>query len=275
MANAPLPQRQLPVLDQNGNFILTWYRWLQNLTTASGPEGPQGATGARGPAGKDGASGTNLTAYLAISSLNKLSNVGTVSSVALTAPAEFNVAGSPIVGSGTFVLSKANETANTVWAGPTSGGAAQPTFRSLVTADIPGGFPAVTARTTFAPTVTFATPGDLSVVYVTQTGAYVRVGPMVLFWYDLVFSPTYTTALGLFEVSLPPVAPTDQKWAWPVSTFNHPAWTGSPDTMIVAVNGASSIQIQGLDSASSANQFTVAQIVSGVQYTLIFSGYYF
>lgn len=63
---------------------------------------------------------------------------GTVTSVALTEPSEFSVAGSPITGSGTLVVTKANQTANTVWAGPTTGSPAQPTFRALVAADISG-----------------------------------------------------------------------------------------------------------------------------------------
>ncbi len=67
------------------------------------------------------------------------SGSGTVTSVALTVPAEFSVSGSPITTSGTLAVSKANESANAVWAGPTSGSAAQPTFRALVAADIPAG----------------------------------------------------------------------------------------------------------------------------------------
>ena len=63
---------------------------------------------------------------------------GGVTSVALSMPAEWSVSGSPITTSGTFTVTKANETANFVWAGPTSGGAAAPTFRALVSADIPG-----------------------------------------------------------------------------------------------------------------------------------------
>lgn len=63
--------------------------------------------------------------------------VGTVTSVALTVPSEFSVTGSPITSSGTLAVSKATQAANKVFAGPTSGGAAQPTFRSLVSADIP------------------------------------------------------------------------------------------------------------------------------------------
>lgn len=62
---------------------------------------------------------------------------GTVTSVALTVPAEFSVSGSPVTSSGTLAVTKANESANTVWAGPTSGSAAQPTFRALVSADLP------------------------------------------------------------------------------------------------------------------------------------------
>jgi len=64
-------------------------------------------------------------------------NLGTVTSVALAAPSELTVSGSPVTSSGTLTLTKATQSANTVWAGPTSGGAAQPTFRALVTADIP------------------------------------------------------------------------------------------------------------------------------------------
>ncbi len=60
---------------------------------------------------------------------------GTVTSVAMTVPAEFSLAGSPIISSGTFAVTKANQNANLVFAGPVSGGAAAPTFRALVAAD--------------------------------------------------------------------------------------------------------------------------------------------
>jgi hypothetical protein len=62
---------------------------------------------------------------------------GTVTSVALSAPAQFTVAGSPITSAGTLALSWATQTANLVFAGPTTGSAAVPGFRSLVVADIP------------------------------------------------------------------------------------------------------------------------------------------
>jgi hypothetical protein len=60
-------------------------------------------------------------------------------------PAEFTVTGSPITLSGTFGVTKTNENINTVYAGPSSGGAAAPTFRVLVTADLPAGTGTVTS----------------------------------------------------------------------------------------------------------------------------------
>lgn len=62
---------------------------------------------------------------------------GTVTSVAMTAPAFLSVSGSPITSSGTLALSLATQSANLVFAGPSSGSAAAPTFRSLVGADLP------------------------------------------------------------------------------------------------------------------------------------------
>ncbi len=62
---------------------------------------------------------------------------GTVTSVALTAPAEFTVTGSPVTAAGTLVFAKAVQTANYIYAGPTTGAAAAPAFRALVGADVP------------------------------------------------------------------------------------------------------------------------------------------
>ncbi len=57
---------------------------------------------------------------------------GTVTSVALAAPVEFTVSGSPVTTTGTLTFTKTTQTANFVWAGPTTGPVAQPTFRALV-----------------------------------------------------------------------------------------------------------------------------------------------
>lgn len=61
---------------------------------------------------------------------------GTVTSVGLSLPSIITVSGSPVTTSGTLTGTLATQAANLVWAGPTTGSAAAPTFRSLVAADI-------------------------------------------------------------------------------------------------------------------------------------------
>lgn len=62
---------------------------------------------------------------------------GTVTSVGLTLPSIFSVTGSPVTTSGTLAATLADQSANTVLAGPTTGAATTPAFRALVAADIP------------------------------------------------------------------------------------------------------------------------------------------
>lgn len=65
------------------------------------------------------------------------SGSGSVTSVGLTLPADFNVTSSPVTGSGNLAAAWANENPNVFLAGPASGGAASPTWRAIVAADIP------------------------------------------------------------------------------------------------------------------------------------------
>ncbi len=60
-----------------------------------------------------------------------------VTSVGLSLPNIFNVSGSPVTTTGTLSATLATQSANAVFAGPTTGSAAAPTFRALVPADIP------------------------------------------------------------------------------------------------------------------------------------------
>jgi hypothetical protein len=82
--------------------------------------------------------GSALPSQLVLADQNVVAGggAGSVTSVGLSMPAEFSVAGTPVSVAGTLAVTKATQTANTVYAGPTSGGAAQPTFRALVAADI-------------------------------------------------------------------------------------------------------------------------------------------
>jgi hypothetical protein len=62
---------------------------------------------------------------------------GTVTSVDMTVPTGFTISGNPVTTSGTLAIGLSNENANLVWAGPTTGSPAPPTFRALVAGDIP------------------------------------------------------------------------------------------------------------------------------------------
>ena len=62
---------------------------------------------------------------------------GSVTSVALSLPSIFTVSGSPVTESGTLTGTLATQSANRVFAGPSSGADAAPTFRALVAADMP------------------------------------------------------------------------------------------------------------------------------------------
>lgn len=124
---APLTFTTLPNVRPGSNSL-----WLF-LTDGSGAYYTPSALPFTNPYG-----GTN-TLSAAIDSLIANAGSGAVSSVDLSAPAQFNVTGGPVTSSGTLALAWATQSANTFLAGPTTGGAAAPTFRGLASADIAAG----------------------------------------------------------------------------------------------------------------------------------------
>jgi len=90
---------------------------------------------------------------------------GTVTSVGLSLPSIFNVTGSPVTNSGTLSATLATETANYVFAGPTSGAASAPSFRALVSTDIPAlSYQSVAAPTTVTTATYSISTTDLWVI---------------------------------------------------------------------------------------------------------------
>jgi hypothetical protein len=89
---------------------------------------------------------TNIAALTGTSGFLKTNGAGTwsvdtatygsVASVGLSLPSMFTVANSPVTTTGTLTATLASQTANTVLAAP-NGAAGAPTFRTLVSADIP------------------------------------------------------------------------------------------------------------------------------------------
>jgi hypothetical protein len=108
---------------------------------------------------------------------------GTLTSVGLSMPGEFTVTNSPLTSDGTIAVDKATQSANRVWAGPTSGGAAVPTFRALVSADLPAGIGTVSSVGLTVPSFLsvagspVTTSGTLAVTLATQAANLVFAGP--------------------------------------------------------------------------------------------------
>lgn len=81
---------------------------------------------------------------------------GSVTSVALSMPAYFTVTGSPITSAGTLGVTLNSQSANQVLASP-NGSAGTPTFRALVSADIPTTLNLLTSATSLASIGTITT----------------------------------------------------------------------------------------------------------------------
>jgi hypothetical protein len=134
------------------------------------------------------------------------------------------------------------------------------------------------AITSFTPVATFATPGDLSVSYTTQTGKYFKIGKLVFVQLSLTFTPTYTTASGEFRISGMPGS----------------AASGALDNGLELVNGStgftypasctwasarlpqnsSFIRLYGHGSGVASTVLQAAQVPSGTAKTITISGCY-
>jgi hypothetical protein len=139
---------------------------------------------------------------------------GTVTSVALAMPAIFTVSGSPVTTSGTLTATLGTQAANVVFAGPTSGGAVAPTFRSLVAADVPAALRVRAVGTTFGDTTGSALTAG-SVVYfhvpfagtITAWNITVDAGTATIdIWKIAVGSAVPTIANTITAAALPAIA---------------------------------------------------------------------
>lgn len=61
-------------------------------------------------------------------------------------------------------------------------------------------FPNISPITGWTPTIRFSVPGDLTTVYEQNFGTYFVNGNFVQLNFQLIFTPTYTTSSGIFEI---------------------------------------------------------------------------
>lgn len=127
---------------------------------------------------------TSTDGYLAHGDWNTFNakGSGTVTSVGLTVPNVLSVSGSPVTTSGSLAVSLATQSANVVFAGPTTGSAAAPTFRSLVAADLPSSGSVTSVGMTVPSVLSVSgspvtSSGTLAVSLATQSANTVFSGP--------------------------------------------------------------------------------------------------
>jgi len=134
----PVPNTPL-VADPTGDAI--WKRWLQGLQSflGSAVRGPGSSTD-NAVARWDGTSGQFLNNSGVI--IDDSNNVSGVASLTVSGLTSGRVV---FTDTGGLLTTATTKTANTVFAGPTTGADAVPAFRALVTADLPGGLGTVTS----------------------------------------------------------------------------------------------------------------------------------
>lgn len=132
----------------------------------------------------------------------------------------------------------------------------------------------------WTPTLSFQTPGNLSVAYSAQVGSYLRLGSVVWATYRILTSTfTHTTALNALEIGGLPFAAST-----PASGGEHPAnaleWQGITkanftDVVARATSGASSARLFASGSAQSTGNVLAADMPTGGTVRLLGALMYF
>ncbi|MEL6364305.1 MAG: hypothetical protein AAFR11_05645 [Pseudomonadota bacterium] len=139
-------------------------------------------------------------------------------------------------------------------------------------------------KTAFTPTLTFATPGDLSVTYDGQTGRYMRVGDLVVFWLELdVNTLTHSTASGAALISGPPITASSDLARHTASLSRHAqlTLTGLEQVGAYIQGGTQNIKVLVMDftggagSTSTSFDASTTHFASGTSPIVTIQGSYF
>lgn len=137
------------------------------------------------------------------------------------------------------------------------------------------------AVTFWQPTLTFATVGDLSVIYGARNAYYSQVGNQVTFVININGTTTYTTASGPLRITGLPVAPnflSGNALIWGISGFvvGSTLSTASGTKIVPGLGSSDSIisfQVVAATNVSSA-QLTNTSVPSGCSFRIYISGTY-
>lgn len=129
--------------------------------------------------------------------------------------------------------------------------------------------------TSFTPTLTFATPGNLSVVYATKVGTYLRIAETVWINIQLTCTPTFTTASGNLRIASLPLTVSGASYIQLEQGSTGLTWPATVQSVFGNTsNGSTFMTVQGLRLSNSSSNFTTSAVVSGAPVTLNFSGVY-
>lgn len=132
---------------------------------------------------------------------------------------------------------------------------------------------------TFTPSLTFATPGDLSVAYSTRSGFYTVAGNVVFINFTIITSTfTHTTASGNLRMSGFPFTVSAS-----TTSFRHLGpveWQGVTkanytDVNIAPVGAATYGNFQACGSAQNVSTVSVADVPTGTTKQFIGNAFYF
>lgn len=160
--------------------------------------------------------------------------------------------------------------------GITALGTGVATALGIATNNASGGL-ATNINGTFTPTITCATPGDLSVAYTDQTGIYRRVGNLVYVTIKISFTPTYTTASGIISIAGLPVtaATTTNPGGFNCKSLSSFPWgAGISQISFATASASTSVFIYGSGSSTASKLFLITEFTSGVAQEFQFSGAY-
>jgi len=198
---------------------------------------------------------------------------GTVTSVGLSLPVPlFSISGSPVSTTGTLTAALKTQTANTVWAGPTGGGATAPTFRKLTAADLPavsstgilvlgqGNMPMIVAGSgsmgnNGALTLTTALGTTYANAFVWLPANAISAGSVANWYYAIFSSPTAATVYNNTYGGGTPAIPGSPT---PFVTTGPGAYTGASASLTAysLTIGGNTININGGLRVSLAGSYT-------------------
>lgn len=275
--NPTLPVQQQPVIGNDGRMTLPWYRYFhdQNQASAGFVTIPAGTI-----LGNSGASssypgpltiGTGL--LLSNGVLSSTVTGGSVTSVGLAVSSPFTVTNTPITTSGTISLNVSPQPANEVWAGPTSGASAIPTFRPLVAADIPP-LPYVTSVGLSAPSIfsvsgsPVTSSGTLTFSLNTQASNLVWAGPSS----GSAATPSFRSLVAADIPSLPYISSTSTQNANTFLSGPSSGAAASPTFRTMVIADLPSIASQTLLGNPASTSGTPTTITIGANLNLSTSG---